>query len=56
MGDVAGSGGYYVACGADTIFADASTITGSIGVVSGKLATSKMWKKVGVGWHPVARG
>ena len=33
MGDVAGSGGYYVACGADTIFADQATITGSIGVV-----------------------
>src|SRR6185295_14027613 len=28
MGDIAGSGGYYVACGADTIFADDLTITG----------------------------
>ena len=36
MGDVAGSGGYYVACAADTIFADATTLTGSIGVVAGK--------------------
>src|SRR4029077_14448079 len=35
MGDVAGSGGYYVACGADTIFADPTTLTGSIGVVAG---------------------
>src|SRR5262249_5281129 len=33
MGNVAGSGGYYVACGADTIYADEGTITGSIGVV-----------------------
>ena len=56
MGNVAGSGGYYVACGAETIFADATTITGSIGVVAGKLATGKMWEKVGVGWHPVSRG
>ena len=32
MGDVAGSGGYYVSMGADTIFADAATITASIGV------------------------
>jgi protease-4 len=56
MGDVAGSGGYYVACGADTIFADASTITGSIGVVSGKFATNDMWKKVGVTFHPYKRG
>src|SRR5439155_17993564 len=45
MGDVAGSGGYYVACGADTIFADEATITGSIGVLSGKLVTNDMWKK-----------
>lgn len=33
MGDVAASGGYYMSCAADTIFADANTITGSIGVV-----------------------
>ena len=40
MGDVAGSGGYYVACASDIIFADESTITASIGVVGGKLATT----------------
>jgi protease-4 len=34
MGDYAASGGYYIACGADSIFADANTITGSIGVFS----------------------
>jgi protease-4 len=56
MGDVAGSGGYYVACGADTIFADASTITGSIGVVSGKLVTNDMWKKVGITFKAYKRG
>ena len=32
MGDVAASGGYYIACNADSIFAQANTITGSIGV------------------------
>ena len=32
FGDVAASGGYYIACGADSIFASANTITGSIGV------------------------
>src|SRR5690606_33868151 len=52
MGDVAGSGGYYVACGSDTIFADAATITGSIGVVTGKLATQGLWDKLGVNWEP----
>jgi protease IV len=56
MGDVAGSGGYYVACGADTIFADEATITGSIGVVSGKFATNDMWKKAGITFHAYQRG
>jgi protease-4 len=56
MGDVAGSGGYYVACGADTIFADESTITGSIGVVSGKFMTNDMWAKVGITFKPYQRG
>ena len=56
MGNVAGSGGYYVSCGADTIFADKTTITASIGVVAGKLATREMWDSLGVGWHPIGRG
>ncbi len=56
MGDVAGSGGYYVACAADTIFADESTITGSIGVVSGKLVTNPMWEKFGVTFKSYQRG
>lgn len=56
MGDVAGSGGYYVACAADTIFADSSTITGSIGVVAGKFVTNPMWARVGVNFHPYKRG
>jgi protease-4 len=56
MGDVAGSGGYYVACGADVIFADAATITGSIGVVSGKLATTGAWNKIGVTFKSYKRG
>ena len=56
MGDVAGSGGYYVACGSDLIFADESTITGSIGVVSGKLATGELWKKTGISFKSYQRG
>ena len=56
MGDVAGSGGYYVACGSDVIFADASTITGSIGVVGGKLATTGLWNKAGVSFKEYRRG
>lgn len=56
MGSVAGSGGYYVACAADTIFADAATITASIGVVGGKFATTDMWNKVGITWKSNHRG
>lgn len=56
MGDVAGSGGYYVACASDLIFADESTITASIGVVAGKLATKEMWKNVGITFKAYKRG
>jgi protease-4 len=56
MGGVAGSGGYYVSMGADTIFADASTITASIGVVGGKFATTDMWNKIGITWDSSSRG
>ena len=56
MGDVAGSGGYYVACAAETVFADATTLTGSIGVLSGKLATTEMWGKVGITFKEYKRG
>lgn len=56
MGGVAGSGGYYVSLGADTIFADATTITASIGVLGGKFATTEMWKKIGITWHSSRRG
>ncbi len=56
MGDVAGSGGYYVSCAADAIFADEATITASIGVVGGKLVTKGLWDKLGVNWVGYRRG
>ena len=56
MGDVAGSGGYYVSMGADTIYADEATITASIGVVAGKFATNDMWAKAGITFKGYARG
>jgi len=56
MGNVAGSGGYYVACAAEAIFASPSTITASIGVISGKVVTTGMWDKLGVNWHANQRG
>jgi protease-4 len=48
MGDVAGSGGYYVAAGADKIVAEPATLTGSIGVLAGKLVVADLLKKIGV--------
>ncbi|MHC4482273.1 MAG: signal peptide peptidase SppA [Planctomycetota bacterium] len=56
MGNVAGSGGYYVSCGADAIFANGTTITASIGVVGGKFVTTEMWNKLGVNWVGYKRG
>jgi protease-4 len=56
MGNVAGSGGYYVACASDLIFADRSTITASIGVVGGKFATEALFDKLGIEFHPYKRG
>jgi protease-4 len=56
MGDVAGSGGYYVTCAADNVFADDATLTASIGVVGGKLATTDMWNKIGVTFKGYQRG
>lgn len=48
MGDVAGSGGYYVAMGADAIVAEPAAITGSIGVVFAKFDLSAMLARLGV--------
>ncbi|MBI3860912.1 MAG: signal peptide peptidase SppA [Planctomycetia bacterium] len=56
MGDVAGSGGYYIAMGADRIFADPGTITGSIGVVGGKFALQGLYGKVGISTDVISRG
>ena len=50
MGNVAGSGGYFVAMAADKIVAQPSTITGSIGVLGGKFLSQEMWSKVGLSW------
>ncbi|MDT5310946.1 MAG: protease [Mycobacterium sp.] len=49
MGAVAASGGYYVSMGADAIVANPGTITGSIGVVTGKLVARDLKERLGVG-------
>ncbi len=48
MGDVAGSGGYYIAAAADKIVAEPATLTGSIGVLAGKLVVADLLEKLGV--------
>ena len=49
MGAVAASGGYYIAMAAEVIVANAATITGSIGVVTGKLVARDLKDRLGVG-------
>ncbi len=56
MGDVAGSGGYYIAMGAKKIFAEPGTITGSIGVIGGKLVTGGLYEKLGMNTEIISRG
>ena len=56
MGDVAGSGGYYIAMGARRIFAAPGTLTGSIGVIGGKLVTGGLWQKLGLRTEVISRG
>ncbi len=48
LGDVAASGGYYVACAADTIVAHPTTVTGSIGVILTSLNVEGLLGKIGV--------
>lgn len=56
MGDIAGSGGYYIAMAADRIVARPGTVTGSIGVISGKAVRTGLEEHVGVHTEAVTRG
>jgi protease-4 len=56
MGDVAGSGGYYIAAPADKIVAQPATLTGSIGVLAGKVVIAGLAEKLGVTSEAVQRG
>jgi len=56
MSDVAASGGYYIACNANKIVAEPSTITGSIGVVGGKPVLKGFYDWIGVTNEYVLRG
>ncbi len=56
MGDYAASGGYYISAGADKIFAEPGTLTGSIGVFGGKINMAGLYQNVGVTMHTWKRG
>ncbi len=56
MGGYAASGGYYVSAGADAIWAEPSTITGSIGVYGGKYNGEGLFGKLGINTEITARG
>jgi protease-4 len=56
MGDVAASGGYYISVGADKVYAEPGTITGSIGVTGGKFVVGGLFDKLGVTTDTVAIG
>jgi protease-4 len=56
MSDVAASGGYYVSMAARKIYAEPGTLTGSIGVVGGKLALGGLYAKVGIKTEVISRG
>ena len=56
MGDVAASGGYFVAMPADEIVAQPTTLTGSIGVLAGKFVTTELKEKIGLVMSDVTSG
>lgn len=56
MGPLAASGGYYVSCAADSIVAERATLTGSIGVLTGKVAFGKSLGLIGVGADEIGVG
>jgi protease-4 len=56
MGSVAASGGYYIACAADTIVANKGTLTGSIGVIFSYMVFEGLMDKVGVQLEVIKAG
>jgi protease IV len=56
MGDVAASGGYFIAMAADAIVAEPGTVTGSIGVLAGKPVVNDLLHRAGVSTDSVREG
>ncbi len=53
---VAASGGYYIACPSDKIFAEPTSVTGSIGVIAAVPNLTRLFKKIHVNWDSVKEG
>jgi protease-4 len=56
MGDIAASGGYYISMGCKKVYAEPGTLTGSIGVVGGKIVTHGLEEWIGVRTEVLSRG
>lgn len=56
IASVAASGGYFMAMAADRIIANETSLTGSIGVFSGKLQFEELWNTLGVSWDVIKKG
>ena len=56
MGDVAASGGYYISMGCSKIYAEPGTLTGSIGVIGGKLTIGGVYDTIGIKTEVIKRG
>jgi protease-4 len=56
IGDIAASGGYFAAAPGDVIYAEPSSVTGSIGIFTGKFDLSGMLSRLGVSWQTMTRG
>lgn len=56
MGEVAASGGYYIACACDTIVANPGTLTGSIGALMEFMSAEELIKKVGLRFEVIKAG
>jgi len=56
MGNVAASGGYYIACAADEVYANPGTVTGSIGVLLETYDLQGLGKKIGIGINTIKSG
>lgn len=56
QGGYAASGGYFISLAGDVIVTEPMTVTGSIGVLGGKIVLQNLWQKLGINWQDVKIG